>query len=346
VGGKVECLSLHLLVHLTTANFPYPPFAHIVGYKNPVLWLSPLGGWTKKDDVPLDVRVKQHVAVLNEGMLDPKTTVMAIWPAPMIYAGPTEVIFHAKSRRNAGAGFFVVGRDPAGMKGSAEAATFKEDDLYHPDHGRYVLQTSPGLGEMELVAFQQVKYDKRDHTMKTPDPKRPVRVYGVKRAYLLCLYVIPRFDMLTTFYRSRKQQSQDDFISISGSKMRLLARNGAVPCSLPMPTDVVAANCVPPGFMVPTGWATVVDYYQNAETKRWVPWSQPIVEAPVASGTGVEGQYGTKDFTVYLKQQGKTISPWHDLPLKASQDAYTAVIEIPMYTTAKLEVQKKLPGEH
>lgn len=137
------------------------------GYKNPILWLSPLGGWTKEDDVPLDVRVKQHVAVLNEGergerviycsaylvdmilfifpspispfagMLDPKTTVMAIWPAPMIYAGPTEVIFHAKSRRCAGAGFFVVGRDPAGMKGSSEAATYKDDDLYHPDHGRY-----------------------------------------------------------------------------------------------------------------------------------------------------------------------------------------------------------------
>lgn len=40
--------------------------------------------------------------------------------------------------------------------------------------GRYVLQTSPGLGEMELVAFTQVKYDKRDHTMKAPDPARPV----------------------------------------------------------------------------------------------------------------------------------------------------------------------------
>ncbi len=60
------------------------------------------GGWTKSDDVPLDVRVKQHQAVLNEHMLDPATTVMAIWPAPMIYAGPTEVLFHAKSRRNAG----------------------------------------------------------------------------------------------------------------------------------------------------------------------------------------------------------------------------------------------------
>jgi len=37
------------------------------GYKKPVLWLSPLGGWTKEDDVPLDVRVKQHEEVLDAG---------------------------------------------------------------------------------------------------------------------------------------------------------------------------------------------------------------------------------------------------------------------------------------
>ena len=37
------------------------------GYENPVLWLSPLGGWTKSDDVPLDVRVKQHEEVLEAG---------------------------------------------------------------------------------------------------------------------------------------------------------------------------------------------------------------------------------------------------------------------------------------
>lgn len=37
------------------------------GYKKPVLWLSPLGGWTKSDDVPLDVRVKQHEQVLDYG---------------------------------------------------------------------------------------------------------------------------------------------------------------------------------------------------------------------------------------------------------------------------------------
>jgi 3'-phosphoadenosine 5'-phosphosulfate synthase len=38
-----------------------------LGFKKPVLWLSPLGGWTKNDDVPLDVRVKQHEKVLNAG---------------------------------------------------------------------------------------------------------------------------------------------------------------------------------------------------------------------------------------------------------------------------------------
>jgi 3'-phosphoadenosine 5'-phosphosulfate synthase len=30
------------------------------GYKNPVLLLHPCGGWTKDDDVPLDVRMHQH----------------------------------------------------------------------------------------------------------------------------------------------------------------------------------------------------------------------------------------------------------------------------------------------
>ncbi len=44
------------------------------GFSNPILWLSPLGGWTKSDDVPLDVRVNQHEAVINEGMLDKETT--------------------------------------------------------------------------------------------------------------------------------------------------------------------------------------------------------------------------------------------------------------------------------
>lgn len=60
------------------------------GFKKPVLLLHPLGGWTKDDDVPLQVRIQQHQAVLEDGVLHPDT-LLAIFPSPMMYAGPTEV---------------------------------------------------------------------------------------------------------------------------------------------------------------------------------------------------------------------------------------------------------------
>merc|ERR1712110_734860 len=85
------------------------------GHSNPVSLLHPLGGWTKDDDVPLDVRMKQHQAILEEEVLDPASTVLAIFPSPMLYAGPTEVQWHAKARMSAGANYYIVGRDPAGM---------------------------------------------------------------------------------------------------------------------------------------------------------------------------------------------------------------------------------------
>lgn len=286
------------------------------GFKKPVLWLSPLGGWTKEDDVPLDVRVKQHEEVLNSGLkhpggLDPDSTVMAIWPAPMVYAGPTEVIFHAKSRRSAGASYFVVGRDPAGMKGSSLAVAHKDADLYDGDHGRYVLRNSPGIGSMKMLSFVKVMYDIKDNVMKIPDDDRP-----------------------------------NDFISISGSKMRLLARNGAVPCSpTDIPTDLVEANCVPSGFMVPKGWEIVVDYYRNIDAGRWIPWSRPLVDPGASDTTKVSGKFGTLDFQLKHKDHE---SFWHDIPLKpsSSKDEYVInlVTEIPLRMTAKMECQKELSG--
>lgn len=288
------------------------------GYKKPILWLSPLGGWTKSDDVPLDVRVKQHEEVLQAGVshpggLDPETTVMAIWPSPMVYAGPTEVEFHAKSRRSAGASYFVVGRDPAGMKGSPNAVAHPDDDLYDGNHGRYVLQNSPGIGDMKMLSFVKVMYDTTDNVMKLPDENR-----------------------------------MDDFISISGSKMRLLARNGAVPCPPDnIPTDLVAANCVPSGFMVPKGWDGVVDYYKNIDdSTRWTPWSQPHVEAPAAGGTAQTGSFG---FSTYSMKSTEYASWWHDVPLRPAGESATSpiinmVTEIPMYMTAKMEADKSFPG--
>ena len=55
------------------------------------MYINFIGGWTKDDDVPLPVRIEQHKAVMKEGVLDPELTVMAIFPSPMMYAGPTEV---------------------------------------------------------------------------------------------------------------------------------------------------------------------------------------------------------------------------------------------------------------
>lgn len=72
------------------------------GFKRPVLLLHPLGGLTKDDDVPLEVRIRQHQAVLDDGVLEGKSTVLAIFPSPMMYAGPTEVQWHAKARMVAG----------------------------------------------------------------------------------------------------------------------------------------------------------------------------------------------------------------------------------------------------
>ncbi|CAM9103919.1 unnamed protein product [Lampetra planeri] len=82
------------------------------GYKNPVLLLHPLGGWTKDDDVPLQWRMKQHAAVLEEGVLDPSSTIVAIFPSPMMYAGPTEVQWHCRARMIAGANFLHCWKGP------------------------------------------------------------------------------------------------------------------------------------------------------------------------------------------------------------------------------------------
>lgn len=70
------------------------------GYRRPVLLLHPLGGWTKDDDVPLPWRMKQHAAVLEEGVLNPDSTIVAIFPSPMMYAGPTEVTITLKRTRS------------------------------------------------------------------------------------------------------------------------------------------------------------------------------------------------------------------------------------------------------
>jgi len=180
------------------------------GYKKPVLLLHPLGGWTKDDDVPLHTRIDQHKAVMNEGILDPETTVMAIFPSPMMYAGPTEVQWHCKSRMATGANFYIVGRDPAGMPHPDT-----KQDLYNATHGAKVLTMAPGLTQLEVVPFRVAAYNLKKKAMDFFDPEK-----------------------------------KEDFLFISGTKMRALARAGDTP---------------PDGFMAPSAWKIMCDYYQSLQ---------------------------------------------------------------------------------
>merc|ERR1740121_1892941 len=182
------------------------------GFKKPVLWLSPLGGWTKDDDVPLDTRMEQHHAIIKNGVFGETPVVLAIFPSPMLYAGPTEVQWHAYARLNGGATHYIVGRDPAGMKHPGTG-----EDIYHMWHGQTMLQQSPGLQKLQLLPFTFASYDTKAKKMAFFDPKR-----------------------------------KEDFLSISGTKMRKMAKEGKNP---------------PDGFMDPEGWSILVKYYQGLDAK-------------------------------------------------------------------------------
>ncbi|XP_014601077.1 PREDICTED: bifunctional 3'-phosphoadenosine 5'-phosphosulfate synthase-like isoform X1 [Polistes canadensis] len=184
-------------------------------YRKPVLLLHPLGGWTKDDDVPLPVRIKQHQAVLEDGILH-EDTILAIFPSPMLYAGPTEVQWHAKGRLIAGANFYIIGRDPAGIPHPNKNAT-PDGNLYDSTHGAKVLSMAPGLQNLEIIPFRVAAYDIKEQKMAFYDHKR-----------------------------------QNDFIFISGTKMRALAKSGENP---------------PEGFMTPKAWKILSEYYQRINNK-------------------------------------------------------------------------------
>lgn len=162
-----------------------------MGYENPVLLLHPIGGWTKDDDVPLEVRVEQHQALLDDKILDKSRTILSIFPSPMSYAGPTEVQWHAKARMVAGIDHYIVGRDPAGIKDPSNP----EQDLYDPNHGSKVLEMTPGLQRINIIPFRVAALNKIRNQMEFLD----------------------------------ESCNKDEFEFISGTLMRQMARKGERP---------------------------------------------------------------------------------------------------------------------
>lgn len=82
-----------------------------------------------------------------------------------------QVQWHAKARMNAGANFYIVGRDPAGIPHPNKDAT-PDGNLYDPTHGARVLSMARGLHNLEIIPFKVAAYDMRNGKMAFFEPER------------------------------------------------------------------------------------------------------------------------------------------------------------------------------
>ena len=135
----------------------------------------------------------QHQALFDDGTINPDNAILAVWPSPMFYGGPTEVLWHASSRVGCGITHFITGRDPAGVA----HPTIKGQDCYDVWHGQKLLvQMKQMLNGVEVLPFKVAAYNK---------PNQRMEFFGGPGC------------------------NKEDFEFISGSRMRAMAKSGEMP---------------------------------------------------------------------------------------------------------------------
>lgn len=72
----------------------------------------------------------------------------------------------------AGANFYIVGRDPAGVPHPLGKEGSPDGNLYDVTHGGMVLKMAPGLQYLEIIPFKVAAYDMKYKRMAFFEPTR------------------------------------------------------------------------------------------------------------------------------------------------------------------------------